>query len=281
MDPTGLAPYINGIYDGDYNPDYTPEAPEMGPPPNSNGMPEGVSPNLSQTYCNLYHYAGNNPVNYTDPDGRFDKDTVRGIVRKVGANPVAVTAAQKGIFPNEIVGFTFDSSTSLYHTTFDCWQGSLFNGFIGYNKLYDVAFDIGTSMKSVRFDFSSGGTDYTLWGWKGDYLNLGAGCELGIYEKASGALGSLDHFVVNKDLAMNMSATLTLNGKTVGSFNGTHWWATSFNPNVQNVKAEDLTAQFTVNFGDNKRMYSDFKNRYEFNKFWSFYDETNTATLIF
>ena len=136
-------------------------------------------------------------------------------------------------------------------------------------------------MKAVRFDFSSGGTDYTLWGWKGDYLNLGAGCELGIYEKASGALGSLDHFVVNKDLAMNMSATLTLNGKTVGSFNGTHWWATSFNPNVQNVKAEDLTALFTVNFGDNKRMYSDFKNRYEFNKFWSFNDETNTATLIF
>ena len=31
VDPTGLAPYINGIYDGDYNPDYTPEAPEMGP----------------------------------------------------------------------------------------------------------------------------------------------------------------------------------------------------------------------------------------------------------
>mgnify|MGYP003294254334 CR=1 FL=1 len=30
-DPTGSAPYINGIYDGDYNPDYTPEAPEMGP----------------------------------------------------------------------------------------------------------------------------------------------------------------------------------------------------------------------------------------------------------
>ena len=74
-------------------------------------------------------------MRYVDPDGRFDKDTVRGIVRKVGANPVAVTAAQKGIFPNEIVGFTFDSSTSLYHTTFDCWKGSLFNGSIRYHKL--------------------------------------------------------------------------------------------------------------------------------------------------
>ncbi len=30
-DPTGLAPYINGIYDGDYNPNYTPETPTMGP----------------------------------------------------------------------------------------------------------------------------------------------------------------------------------------------------------------------------------------------------------
>lgn len=31
VDPTGLAPYINGIYDGDYNPDYNPGVPVEGP----------------------------------------------------------------------------------------------------------------------------------------------------------------------------------------------------------------------------------------------------------
>ena len=60
--------------------------PEVGPQPNPNatpqnhipnitgrgpsGMPEGVSPNLSQTNSNLYHYAGNNPIKYVDLDGR-------------------------------------------------------------------------------------------------------------------------------------------------------------------------------------------------------------------
>ena len=29
---------------------------------------------LSSTYNNLYHYAGNNPVKYTDPNGCFDVD---------------------------------------------------------------------------------------------------------------------------------------------------------------------------------------------------------------
>ncbi len=70
VDPTGLAPYINGIYDGDYNPDYNPGVPVEGPKTNPNGMPEDVSPNLSQTNSNLYHYAGNNPVCYVDSDGR-------------------------------------------------------------------------------------------------------------------------------------------------------------------------------------------------------------------
>lgn len=233
---------------------------------------EGVFNHINS---DLYHYGANNPVKYTDPDGNDIKD----VVHPIAANPISVVLAQKGIFPNETTGFSYDSNTGLYHATFDCWQGNMFDGYIGYNNLYDKVFDTGTSMEAVRFDFSSDGKDYTLWGWKGDYLNLGAGCELGIYEKASGIAGSLGHFKVNKDLAMDMQATLTLNGKNVGSFSGKHWWATSFNPNVQNAKAVDLKAQFSVNFENNKQLYSDFKNKWEDDKRCSFNDETNTVIL--
>ncbi len=45
-DPTGLAPYINGIYDGPYNPDYNPGVPVEGPKTNPNGMPQNQSPNI-------------------------------------------------------------------------------------------------------------------------------------------------------------------------------------------------------------------------------------------
>ena len=48
VDPTGLAPYINGVYDGPYNPDYNPGVPVEGPQPNPSGMPQGQSINKGQ-----------------------------------------------------------------------------------------------------------------------------------------------------------------------------------------------------------------------------------------
>lgn len=65
----------------------------------------------------------------------------------------------------------------IYHADFDCWQQ-----YFGFTDLYDVVFDCSTSMKYGKFDFdidNDGYTDYVLWAWKGDYLNLGAGAELG------------------------------------------------------------------------------------------------------
>ncbi|WP_253824198.1 toxin TcdB middle/N-terminal domain-containing protein [Treponema sp. OMZ 906] len=262
--------------------DYIPKAPIDDEAKKHNENLPGMGGVFNVVNLHLYHYAGNNPVKYTDPDGRITKEQTRDIARAVVANPFAVWAAQNGYAPNEAVGFTYDSHTGLYHATFDCWQGSLFDGNIGYNILYDIGFDLATDMKTVRFDFSSGGKGYTLWGWKGDYLNLGAGCELGIYTRATGLAGLVGHFKVDKSLAMDMQASLTLNGKEVGSFKGIHWWATSFNPRVQGVKASDLKAQFTVNFGNNKQMYQDFKAEWDKKgSGWTFNDDNCSAKLNF
>ena len=53
--------------------------------------------------------------------------------------------------------------------------------------------------------------NYILWAWKGDYLNLGAGAELGIYY---GGKDINSFWKVDKSLAMPM--TLTLKHKTKG-----------------------------------------------------------------
>ena len=262
--------------------DYIPKAPIDDEAKKHNENLPGMGGVFNVVNLHLYHYAGNNPVKYTDPDGEITKDQTRDIARAVVANPIAVWAAQNGYAPNETAGFTYDSNTGLYHATFDCWQGSLFGGNIGYNILYDIGFDLATDMETGRFDFSSGGKGYTLWGWKGDYLNLGAGCELGIYTRATGLAGLAGHFKVDKSLAMDMQASLTLNGKEVGSFKGIHWWATSFNPRVQGVKASDLKAQFTVNFGNNKQMYQDFKAKWDKKgSGWTFNDDNCSAKLNF
>ena len=88
-------------------------------------------------------------------------------------------AVAVGIDTAKIGAFFLNMSkdkNGVYHASFDCWQQ-----YFGYNKFYDFMFDIGTSMQAKYFDFSYGGRSYRLWAWKGDYINLGAGAELGIY----------------------------------------------------------------------------------------------------
>ena len=57
--------------------------------------------------------------------------------------------------------------------------------------------------------------DYIFWAWKGNYINLGAGAELGIYH------GSELHWKVDKGLAMEMSMSLKYNGNNTK--NQTHF----------------------------------------------------------
>lgn len=155
----------------------------------------------------------------------------------------------------------------VYHANFNCWQQ-----YFGYNDLYDLVFNIGTSMRSKKFPFSSGGKSYILWAWKGDYINLGAGAELGIY------YGGAPHWKVDKKLAMNMSMTLKYKGRRIISYSAKTWWITGFHPKYLNVNASNLTASFTVKF-NTLRMYQDFAARYK--KSWSCNSRTRSSSYTF
>ncbi|MDR1542103.1 MAG: DUF4474 domain-containing protein [Clostridiales bacterium] len=138
----------------------------------------------------------------------------------------------------------------------------------GYNDLYDKVFYYATSMDKDKFEFTSGGTDYVLWAWKGNYLNLGAGAELGIYSSKSGILGrvdvsspSPDHWLADTGLSMPMTLLLKdAQGNTVFDYRpgGSSWWITGFNPFRQGMRASDLTATYTINFSGFKNLYDDF-----------------------
>ncbi|ORX45935.1 hypothetical protein BCR36DRAFT_585407 [Piromyces finnis] len=166
-------------------------------------------------------------------------------------------------------------SNGIYHADFDCWQSKF-----GYNKFFDFIFDLGTSMDyNNNGMFSYNGENYILWAWKGDYINLGAGAELGIYY---GGSSKNSHWKVKKSLAMPM--TLTLTHKTKGTivnqwdnWGKDAWWITAFNPKYRNVKAGDLTAIFTVKF-TNTDMYKAFENTKS--KGWKFDNSKNIATLV-
>lgn len=178
-------------------------------------------------------------------------------VRLLGRGAADIGAAVLNMTPELDA---YGKPNGIYHADFDCWQQHF-----GYIDLYDTVFNAATSMRSAKFPFTviknNIKTDYILWAWKGDYLNLGAGAELGIYTRWR---FGYDIWKVDKSLAMAMTLKLDYKGKTIIDWQSdSHWWITGFNYNYQNVNRNDLYATFSVTFNNpdmNKAFNNENKN---------------------
>lgn len=177
----------------------------------------------------------------------------------------------------------YQTSDGVYHANFDCWQQ-----YFGYADIYDIVFDCGTSMRAAKFPFDVNNDkkdDYILWAWKGDYLNLGAGAELGIYERWE---YSDVVWKINKKNAMNMTLRLDYINKStkavernIFNFQPTdkQWWITGFSYKNQNVNRDNLLATYTVTF-TNQTWYNAFKGKYMTDSRWNF-SKQNVPQLSF
>lgn len=150
---------------------------------------------------------------------------------------------------------SIEEETGIYHADFNCWQQ-----YFGYMDLYDTVFDAATSMSSEKFPFDVNGDgedDYILWAWKGNYLLLGAGAELGVYKRWD--YGE-DIWIVDKQLAMKMTLSVDYNGERIIYWapDEFQWWITGFNPNEPDVDRDELTATYTVTF-NSLNMYEAFE----------------------
>ncbi len=130
-----------------------------------------------------------------------------------------------------------------------------------------------------------------VWVWKGDYLNLGAGAELGIYKRFEPFGIQIEHWLIDKDLSMPMTLEVEYEGEKIISYDPKRddpkgqeiekWWVTGFNPYYQDKKAHELTATYTIEFSDKKGMFEAFREQWEDDKRWDFDDVTYTATFTF
>ena len=140
-----------------------------------------------------------------------------------------------------------------------CWQQ-----FGGYTDLYDGIFDVFCNMdtnKEIVFQTKSGEA-YTIWLWKGDYLNLGSGGECGFYKgNAQENILGIVSAATDHEIPMTMSIDYG-DGKDPTYYDaGDTWWATSFNSN-RHVKAEDITITYTVDFSEQDPLiFEAFKDR--------------------
>ena len=131
-----------------------------------------------------------------------------------------------------------------------------------------------------------------FWSWKGEYMNLGAGAETGIYKKFSDT-----HWLTAKEKRTDMELKLSWNenGKTIVEYKPAideeeenmkkQWWITGFDSQTQNVRAEDLKSRTVIDFNkmeNSEAMYKAFKaatvKDKEKRKYWRFDDDNRVAT---
>ena len=211
--------------------------------------------------ANLYVYCYNSPLGAIDPSGLQPQwsQAITSAAKGTHAYKVFLYVTQNGLFPElfYLAGFIRDYN-GIYHTRQDALQQ-----YGGYNDFYDFVFNLASSMASEKFPFSYNGRQYMIWAWKGDYLNLGAGAELGIY------YGGGPHWLTDTSLGIGIGLYLSYKGHEIISYEPDipEWWITGFNPYYQNVLAHDLTAQFTIVF-PSQGMFDAFWNTWKHDPRW-------------
>ena len=146
----------------------------------------------------------------------------------------------------------WDALGEKYDVNLD-WLPGTWQELGGYVDAYDYIFDIFCDMDADKTDFEY--TDkngnyhgFTVWLWKGEYLNLGAGGECGFYER-NPYLPEVRQ--INNDLRIRMEMTIDYGDGSVPleyKPEDPTWWATSFNPKKQDVPLDDITIKYTIDF---------------------------------
>lgn len=169
----------------------------------------------------------------------------------------------------EMVGFT-RTDDGVFHARKDAWQK-----YFGYNDLYDTAFNLGTDMKSNKYEFECNGTKYTFWLWKGDYLNLGMGTEVGIYK------GDKFHLQCATDIDIPIDIELFCGIDKIVDYTESTWWCTGFNPKYHNIDSSNLALITTIDFSNHPKMFNAFMNRYNGNDNLDFDKDTLKVRIRF
>ncbi len=142
------------------------------------------------------------------------------------------------------------------------------HGLAGYANIYDEVFHNFTLTDNDKIYI---GNEYTIWMWKGDYWNLGAGGEIGIYNGTGEAVSTTmsDNLGIsitmeitdkNGNSIVNMKKEKTWIDNILGTDPNTNWWLTGWNPNAQGLTDEDLTVTGVLDFSKDDRtqkMYDD------------------------
>ncbi len=186
---------------------------------------------------------------------------------------------------SRILNFKSDEKNIAVHSQVKTWQA-----IGGYNNIYDSIFEFGTNgnMRKVRFDFTYNNEKYAIWTWRGDYLNLGSGAEIGIYQNPHDFFGVIQWDVADFRLPMTLNLYNYYGKNQIENIFcwapiEKQWWITGFNPNIKPV-AKNMVSLGSIDFKGREGMFEALKKYIEkdekLNDFMIFDEDGHTVWLI-
>lgn len=202
------------------------------------------------------------------------------------AKQIAETAVAKesiayiqAILGGKLLNFVPDNKNVALHSHPHTWQRAL-----GYNDLYDLAFNVGSKMKKDYF--SSNDKNYRIWIWKGDYWNLRSGAEIGLYvlDKESNGYTDTPIFdAIDYEVPMRVSLyNYESNSVKDNVFNWNpsidQWWGTGFNWRYTEPDFNKMIMVGSICLKKANDLYYSFKNSIA-DKHFIFDDATTTIWI--
>lgn len=174
-------------------------------------------------------------------------------------NYIMTQAKAKLPTPNYLIFETAIKSANI-ESSLETWQKQF-----GYNRLYDEVFRKVTNnnMNSNQLYFTdNNGQQYVIWMWKGYYLALGGGAEIGIYKKSTTVNNHWDAVDFEVPMTLNLYNYYSENNiEHIFSWAPTNkqWWITGFNTNHKNVDVTKQVLLGTINLSQHQDMYKSLK----------------------
>ncbi len=184
----------------------------------------------------MYAYAANNPVKYTDPDGR-----IAGLIFYIAQS------------------YSYDFKNHVIYTTRHSFQ----QGF-GYFDIYDDLARKVFGIDCLDLQFQSGKSEYHIRAWKGHYW-LAIGGEFGIYGGGIGPLGGGSAW--REEIKIQFSIQDKDGNTLLNSPSKKQYWLFANKPFKGMTKYERGSYIITghINFGKNSELANDFDKAYENN----------------
>ena len=103
---------------------------------------------------------------------------------------------------------------------------------------------------TIKSYFNSDSKLWRIQVWKGNYLNMGVGAEIGIYYQAvAGQYSAADKDM--RYMTFKLYQGTPANKRMLFRREGTHWWLTGFRPGIGTINSGDLSMEITINLANN------------------------------